>query len=99
MPEEGPGSPCQPRLENQEADDLTNLEFKSFSDDKRLDVNLESLDFGVLRQLFDVGDAHSERREARRDCFALTPPGWRRGARGAQAVSTNHTTPFSEACV
>ena len=47
-----------PRLENQEADDLTNLEFKSFDSKKRLNVDLEKLDFGVLRQLFDVGDSY-----------------------------------------
>ena len=47
-----------PRLENQEADDLTNLEFKSFDPKKRLDVDLEELEFGVLQHLFDVGDAY-----------------------------------------
>ena len=31
-----------PRLENQEADDLTNLEFKCFSPQNRLDVQLET---------------------------------------------------------
>ena len=36
-----------PRLENQEADDLTNLEFKRFDVKKRLIVDLEQLDFGV----------------------------------------------------
>ena len=45
-----------PRLENQEADDLTNMEFKSFDPAKRLDVRLEDLEFGVLKRLFDVGD-------------------------------------------
>ena len=47
-----------PRLENEEADDLTNLEFKSFDSKKRLNVDLERLDFGELRQLFDVGDLY-----------------------------------------
>ena len=32
-----------PRLENQEADDLTNLEFKSFDPSRRLDVDLDKL--------------------------------------------------------
>lgn len=49
-----------PRLENQEADDLTNLEFKSFDPAKRLEVDLDTLDFGVLRELFAVGDAYLE---------------------------------------
>ena len=47
-------------MENQEADDLTNLEFKSFDATKRLDVDLERLDFGVMRDLFEVGDAYVE---------------------------------------
>ena len=47
-----------PRLENQEADDLTNLEFKSFNHAKWLDVRLEDLEFGVLRDLFEVGDKY-----------------------------------------
>ena len=47
-----------PRLENQEADDLTNMEFKSFDPKKRLDVDLERLEFGVLQDLFNVGDAY-----------------------------------------
>ena len=53
-----------PRLENQEADDLTNLEFKSFDPAKRLDVDLDTLDFGVLRELFAVGDSYLEEIEA-----------------------------------
>ena len=44
-----------PRLENQEADDLTNLDFKRFDMSERLDVELERLDFGVLPYLFGVG--------------------------------------------
>ena len=47
-----------PRLENQEADDLTNLEFKSFSPEKRLDVDLDLLEFGVMRELFEAGDQY-----------------------------------------
>ena len=45
-----------PRLENQEADDLTNMEFKSFDPMKRINVRLEDLNFGVLNDLFKVGD-------------------------------------------
>ena len=53
-------------MENQEADDLTNMEFKSFDTSKRLDVRLEDLEFGVLRQLFDVGDQYLAELEAMR---------------------------------
>ena len=53
-----------PRQENQEADDLTNMEFKSFDAKHRLDVNLEELNFGVLRDLFQVGDSYVQELEA-----------------------------------
>ena len=49
-----------PRLENQEADDLTNLEFKSFDPSRRLDVDLDKLNFGVLPALFAEGDRYVE---------------------------------------
>ena len=47
-----------PRLENQEADDLTNLDFKSFDPRRRLNVDLDSLKFGVLDRLFAEGDKY-----------------------------------------
>ena len=47
-------------MENQEADDLTNLEFKSFDMKHRIPVDLDTLDFGVMRELFEVGDAYVE---------------------------------------
>ena len=53
-----------PRLENQEADDLTNLEFKSFDESRRLNVELERLDFGVRTELFNVGDSYLEELES-----------------------------------
>ena len=53
-----------PRLENQEADDLTNLEFKSFDMANRINVELEQLNFGVLMHLFNVGDEYIQELEA-----------------------------------
>ena len=50
-------------MENQEADDLTNLEFKSFDESRRLNVELERLNFGVLTELFSVGDSYLEELE------------------------------------
>ena len=47
-----------PHLENQEADDLTNLEFKSFEARHRIDVDLDRLEFGVRNELLEVGDAY-----------------------------------------
>ena len=46
------------RLENQGAGDLTNLEFKSLDAKNRIQVDLDKLEFGVLRDLFEVGDAY-----------------------------------------
>ena len=68
MPEEGPRAQTNwvPRLEDQEADDLTNPEFKSFGSKMRPNVDLEKLGFGVLRQLFDVGDSYVKELDKRK---------------------------------
>ena len=44
-----------PRLENEEADALTNLDFRHFDPKNRIDVSLSSLKFGVLDALFGKG--------------------------------------------
>ena len=71
-----------PRLENQESDDLTNREFKSFDVKKRLNVDLERLDVGVLRQLFDVGDSYVKE---------LDEPKAQAKARAGERVGRKHT--------
>ena len=45
-----------PRLQNQEADDLTNDEFRHFDPKLRIDVGLEKLSFNILNELFAAGD-------------------------------------------
>ena len=45
-----------PRLQNQEADDLTNEEFRHFDPAKRIPVTLASLGFKIMDSLFKVGD-------------------------------------------
>ena len=45
-----------PRLQNQEADDLTNDEFRHFDLTKRIHVELKSLGFKLMEALFEVGD-------------------------------------------
>ena len=52
-----------PRLQNEEADALTNMEFRHFSASKRIPVNLDDLNFGVLDRLFQTGDDYIERLE------------------------------------
>ena len=47
-----------PRLQNEEADALTNWDFRHFDERKRIHVNLEQLDFLVMGELFDAGDRY-----------------------------------------
>ena len=47
-----------PRLENEEADILTSLEFRHFSADNRMEVGLDTLEFGVLPLFFDKGQSY-----------------------------------------
>ena len=55
-----------PRLQNQEADDLTNDEFRHFDPKKRIKVDLKDLKFKIMDQLFEVGDAYTKELEAAR---------------------------------
>ena len=52
-----------PRLQNEEADALTNLKFHHFSPEKRIQVDLERIGFQVLPELFKAGDEYVERLE------------------------------------
>ena len=45
-----------PRLQNEEADDLTNWEFSKFDLAKRVEVDLEKLPFGVLHELLETSE-------------------------------------------
>ena len=45
-----------PRLQNQEADDLTNDEFRHFDAAKRIPVELKDLGFDLMNSLFEAGD-------------------------------------------
>ena len=61
-----------PRLENEEADALTNYEFHHFSAKNRVKVDLDDIRFGVFRGLFESGEAYyrdlgEKRAEARED--------------------------------
>ena len=49
-----------PRLQNEEADALTNSDFRHFDSSKRIHVDLDSLDFKILNKLFAVGDEYVE---------------------------------------
>ena len=47
-----------PRLENEEADALTNFEFRHFDPARRVEVQLKDLKFAVLDDLFREGEAY-----------------------------------------
>ena len=53
-------------MQNQEADDLTNDEFRHFDPKKRIKVDLKDLKFKIMDQLFEVGDAYTKELEAAR---------------------------------
>ena len=56
-----------PRLQNEEADALTNGEYHAFSKRNRIPVDLEKLHFGVLTELLASGEAYfKEVEEAKR---------------------------------
>ena len=47
-----------PRLQNEEADALTNMEFKDFDPGKRIHVELDQLGFQVLDSLLAEGEKY-----------------------------------------
>ena len=47
-----------PRLQKEEADALTNSDFRHFSLARRVPVKLEELQFVVLNELFQTGDVY-----------------------------------------
>ena len=51
---------CLPRLQNEEADALTNGEFHHFDMNKRVSVDLEKLEFRVMNELFAEGESYVE---------------------------------------
>ena len=53
-----------PRLQNEEADALTNLDFRHFDPAKRIPVELNSMRFGVLDALFKHGEEYITELEA-----------------------------------
>lgn len=59
-----------PRLQNEEADALTNGDFRHFAKERRVEVKVEELEFGVMDRLLQQGEdyqghIHKMRREKR----------------------------------
>ena len=69
-----------PRLQNEEADALTNGEFGHFDPKLRIPVELDNLNFLVMNDLFEEGEAYVEElavlkeseKEKKRKCGGLT---------------------------
>ena len=55
-----------PRLENEEADALTNMDFRHFDAAKRVHVELDSIGFRILPRLFEHGESYLAEVEAAR---------------------------------
>ena len=55
-----------PRDQNEEADALTNFDFRHFKPENRIEVNLANLGFKVLPELFECGEAYLKDLEAER---------------------------------
>ena len=53
-----------PRLQNEEADALTNKEFHQFDLAKRVRVDLANMNFGVLTELLETGESYFKEVEA-----------------------------------
>ena len=70
-----------PRLQNEEADDLTNWEFSKFDQKLRVNVDLETIEFGVLRELLATGeDYFTQLEEARAEAKTARTAGTGAGA-------------------
>jgi hypothetical protein len=60
---------CVPRLQNKEADALTNSDFRHLRAENRIHVAIESLRFGVLDRLLESGEAYFAETEAAKLAF------------------------------
>ena len=55
-----------PRLQNEEADALTNWDFRHFDLKRRIDVDLGALKFNIMDDLFESGEAYLKELESLR---------------------------------
>ena len=46
------------RLRNQEADDITNVEFRRFKEENGIDVDVKKFGFDLMQSHFDSGDSY-----------------------------------------
>ena len=62
-----------PRLQNEEADALTNFDFRHFDLNNRIEVKLEQLEFGVMNGLFQVGEDYLAKLELEKQRKKVQP--------------------------
>ena len=74
-----------PRLQNEEADALTNSDFRHFTESRRVEVQLDKLPFAILNELFAEGEAYlselaawKEQEKKRKARSPVSPKGRRR---------------------
>ena len=82
-----------PRLENQEADDLTNNEYRYFDPVKRIRVDLADLGFEIMDSLFEHGDAYLAELEEQR-ASEKRKAATRGAKRGAKRKPLRETDPW-----
>ena len=62
-----------PRDQNEEADSLTNSDFRHFDLARRIDVDIEKLEFGVLTELLAKGEDYIEEVQRLKTVYKSTP--------------------------
>jgi hypothetical protein len=85
-----------PRLQNQEADDLTNDEFHHFDPRKRIKVELKDLKFEIMNKLFAVGEDYMRELETTRAAEKRKAEARRVAGGGADKASQKRGRPLRE---
>ena len=83
-----------PRLENEEADALTNSDFRHFSQEHRIEVDLAKLPFGVLPRLLEVGEGYIKELDDLKAARALAREVATRKRRKIRGESLRDTQPW-----
>ena len=77
-----------PRLQNEEADGLTNEDFSIFTAEHRIDVDLNQVQFKVLQDLLEVGE------ELHQDIILRRASRVRQAAKGLKKVRLRESDPW-----
>ena len=83
-----------PRLQNEEADALSNFSFDGFDAAKRINVDLDTLNFMVLNELFQEGDGYITDLEKIKASEKSKPHAAERGKRKRRGSALKDTAPW-----